>query len=224
MIPELKAYFKQDEDAFYINRYGKRSFRGVGHYEDNVRINKAKEQAELSPVSFEEIFSYVNEFLELMRTNNGYKEKIIRHEYIELDGVQQEIINNGIIIKKIRKWEKPVFDETKKYYSSYDHKYDIIANKFQLRWPSDVVWLRFTTKGHLGVVAKSLDINYDYDTSAGKLVESVHQKWDESFVLIFPLTREILGNLRSGDIELGIGQYLIKNKRVPIIDYYSHNN
>ena len=92
-----------------------------------------------------------------------------------------------------------------------------------MKQPYDIVWLKFTTKGHLGVVAKGFDINYDYTNSSGVLINQVDENWDTTIVLIFPLTSEILGNHTSGDIELAIGKYLI-SKKVPIIDYYSHNN
>lgn len=59
--------------------------------------------------------------------------------------------------------------------------------------------MKFTNKGHLGVVAKSFDISYGYSNSCGVLVNQVNEKWDTSFVLIFPLTSEILGNHKSGE-------------------------
>ena len=92
-----------------------------------------------------------------------------------------------------------------------------------IQYTSDIIWLKFTTKGHLGVVAKSCDINYDYNLSSGILVEQVSEQWDDSFVIIFPLTNEVLKSYSTGDIELGVGNYLI-SKGIPIIDYYSHNN
>lgn len=111
----------------------------------------------------------------------------------------------------------------------------------------DIVWMKFTTKGYLGVVAKSNDINFDiplnvsdYDkkewrynsylkkqelvwkhTSSGILVHQLGQEWDTSFVLMFPLVN-IPDGYDSGDIETAIGNYLI-SKEVPIIDFYSHN-
>ena len=223
MNPGLEKFFKQDDDAFYTNGDGVRKFRGVRrYYNDTVRNEKADEQAKLSPVSFSKVFSYVNEFLDRIRSDNGYKKENIRCECIELDSVQQVILDNGMIAKNCN-WRSCEYDEKLKKYTNWDTKYNVICDKFHLKQPYDIVWLKFTTKGHLGVVAKSFDINYDYTNSCGVLVNQVNEKWDTSFVLIFPLTSEILGNHTSGDIELAIGNYLI-SKKVPIIDYYSHNN
>ena len=88
---------------------------------------------------------------------------------------------------------------------------------------------KYISKGHVGVVAKSFDINFDSKNDDGKpissdvLVKEVGESWDKSFVMIFPMTSDILGNRSVGDLELGIGNYLIE-KNVPIIDFYSHNN
>ena len=82
--------------------------------------------------------------------------------------------------------------------------------------------MKFTNKGHLGVVAKSFDINFESSNTSGKLLKEVDEKWDESFVFIFPLTKEILKVYEKGDVERAIGNYLI-SKGVPIIDFYSHN-
>ena len=49
---------------------------------------------------------------------------------------------------------------------------DIIKNKFNLSNPSDIVWIKFTTKGHVGVVAKSFDINFDRKTGEGRPISS----------------------------------------------------
>ncbi len=106
-------------------------------------------------------------------------------------------------------------------YTFWDTKYDSMKERFQLQYPSDIIWMKFTNKGHLGVIAKSFDINYRSDNNAGKLVEIIGEKWDDSFVFIFPLTKDILYGRKIGDIERAIGNYLIM-KGVPIIDFYSH--
>ena len=82
--------------------------------------------------------------------------------------------------------------------------------------------MKFTDKGHLGVVAKSFDINFENDNTSGKLINEVGEKWDDSFVFIFPLAKEILNVYKKDDIERAIGNYLI-SKGIPIIDFYSHN-
>lgn len=222
MIQDLACFFQKDRDAFYeVN--GMEKFRGVrGYYGDNVRNEKAEEQAMLLPVPLSDIFSYVNEFIELIRTENGYTNKTVRCETIELDGTYQLILDNGIIANNLN-WEACEYDKKLNRYIFWDKKYDTIKDKFLLANPYDIVWMKFTNKGHLGVVAKSFDINFKDDLSSGVLVNQVGEKWDDSFIFIFPLTTEILKKYTSGDIELAIGNYLI-SKGVPIIDYYSHNN
>lgn len=124
--------------------------------------------------------------------------------------------------------------------------YDKIQQKFQLNDRSDLVWMKFTRDGYLGVVAVSDDVNFDmpedwsvYDkkhivynsykkrneeewvhNSAVILVHKLGKEWDESFVLIFPLKGIPDGYTRS-DVETAIGNMLIE-KDVPILDFYSH--
>ncbi len=222
MNSELEKFFKKNEDAFYEIK-GVKKFRGVKrYYNDTVRNDKADEQAKLSPVSFSEVFSYINDFLELIRSDNGHNEKIIRCDCIELNNIQQVILDNGIIAKNLE-WEECEYDKPSGKYMKWDAKFDVIKEKFNLKNPYDIVWMKFTNKGHLGVVAKSFDINFKDELSSGVLVKQVDEQWDKSFVFIFPLTPDILENCTSGDMELAIGNYLI-SKGVPIIDYYSHNN
>lgn len=163
----------------------------------------------------------MNEFIELLRAENGYCEKNVRFEPFVLDNTIHTIMDNGILTMGL-KWDAPIYDCKKQKYVEWDYKYDVIKNKFNLGKPSDIVWIKFTDKGHVGVVAKSFDINFDSKTSSTVLVEEVREAWDKSFVMIFPMTYEILGNRSVGDLELGIGNYLI-DKKVPIIDFYSHN-
>lgn len=225
----LDKYFKKDEDAFYINIYGEKKFRGVHkYYGDTVRNDKAKAQSGEPPIPISQVFSYINEFIEMLRKSNGALEENVKNESIVLDNTIHTILDNGIIARGLN-WTMPIYDKDKNKYVDWDYKYNIIKNEFGLNTPQDIVWLKFTTKGHVGVVAKSFDINFDKKTSDGKpisssvLIEEVGQSWNKSVVIIFPMTPEILGNRSVGDLELGIGNYLI-DKGVPIIDYYSHNN
>jgi len=222
MMEEIDKFFKKDEDAFYINESGKKCFRGVRFPEDTIRKDKAKQQAKLPVVPYNEIFTYVNEFLELIRLNGGFQEKNVMQKSIKLDGIEQEILSNGLIAKNCN-WVLPIFDKKKWKYTFYDKKYEVIKEEFNLLDAKDIVWLKFTKTGKLCVVAKSFDINFNKDNSCGILVDEVEEELDESFVFIFPLTSEIKKNYENGQIELGIGNYLI-SKNVPIIDYYSHNN
>ena len=54
------------------------------------------------------------------------------------------------------------------------------------------MWLKFTDKGHLAVVAKSCDINWDSEQSCGLLVQEIGESFDTSFAFVFPLTRQMI--------------------------------
>lgn len=99
--------------------------------------------------------------------------------------------------------------------------YEMIKQENKLKSRKDIVWMKFTIDGYLGVVATSDDINFNTNNTAGTLVHQLNKKWDESFVLLFPLINIPTKYVR-GDIERAIGNYLIE-KNVPIIDFYSHN-
>lgn len=186
------------------------------------RIAKAKEQAELKPVSFSKVFALANEFINMLGNMSDEKKSITT--FVLDDENQMIILDKGIIgcIERACSWEKPKWNKEKKMYDKYDSKYDKIKEKFDLRYPSDIIWMKFTDEGHLGVVAKSFDINFGDSNSSGKLLKEVGEKWDDSFVFIFPLTKDILSVYKKDDIERAIGNYLI-SKGVPIIDFYSHN-
>ncbi|MBO7642210.1 MAG: hypothetical protein J6S86_03555 [Alphaproteobacteria bacterium] len=164
-----------------------------------VRIVKAEEQIKLAPKSIEEIVAYTNNFLKML----GMKPK--RNPVVNL-------INEKIDYNRIK-----------------------IANNMDDK--RDIVWMKFTTDNYLGVVATSNDINFlipktreqynlknndkwMYNTS-GIIVHHLNKLWNKNFVLIFPLVN-IPEGLRRGDVERGIGNYLI-SKNVPILDFYSHN-
>lgn len=187
----------------------------------NKRIKKAHEQSKIDPIQCSQVLTYVNEFLTCLEEKDGGVSKKEKQNPIILDGREQPIINKVIIAKKC-KWTVPVWDKTLKKYSVWEPKYSKIKKEFGLSHTKNIVWLKFTQKGYLGVVAKGMDINFLNDNTSGKLVNAVKDKWDESFVLIFPLTDFILYKRDAGEIERAIGNYLI-SKGVPIIDFYSHN-
>lgn len=117
--------------------------------------------------------------------------------------------------------------------------YKKIQEEFKLNDRKDIIWMKFTTDGYLGVVAESDDINFDippkhcnnydekntrkkgwlYNTS-GIIVRKLGKEWDESFLLVFPLCNIPLGYTRK-DLEKAVGNFLIE-KNVPILDFYSH--
>lgn len=125
--------------------------------------------------------------------------------------------------------------------------YGKIKIDYNLRDERDILWMKFTDDGYLGVVATSNDINFDipesqaeynlkktvFDpyshtnravwahTTSGIIIHRLGKRWDPSFVLLFPLP-DIPKNLNRHKIEQAAGNYLI-DKGVPILDFYSHN-
>lgn len=220
-MSELDSYFIKNTEA--INKK-------TGYLlsaDSDIRKKRAVEESKKSAVPISKVYELVNDFIEQLRQDNGAKEKMLRKETLVLDNTTQRIIDNGIIATNLS-WKSPVWDEEKHRTTKWDEKYDIIKEKFKLEHQYDIVWLKFTNKGHLGVVCKSFDINFDETNSNGKpvtsykLISEVGESWNNSVVLIFPITKEIRGKRSVGDLELGVGNYLIE-KGVPIIDFYSHN-
>lgn len=100
---------------------------------------------------------------------------------------------------------------------------DILKNS-KLADKRDIVWMKFTDDGYIGVVASSNDINFSMDTSSGRIIGFLSKKWDISKVIILPIHYED-GNhprLSRQRVESGVGNYLISSG-VPILDYFSHN-
>jgi hypothetical protein len=187
-----------DFDAYSKTYYRKapRGKNGSVHYSEK-RFEKAVEQAKLPQKDIKTIIKHVNDCL----------------------------VKIGIQVDK-----SPIEIGLK------DIKYSKIANDYGLVDKRDIIWMKFTADGYLGVVATSNDINFDipessadydkkhknkweYNTS-GILVHHVDKRWDDTFVLIFPLAN-IPSGYKRGDIERAVGNYLI-DKDVPIIDFYSH--
>lgn len=111
----IEKYFEKDKNGYYFNEKKEEWFlKGVRHPNDRTRNDKAAEQAALNPVPFGMVYSYINDFLELIREDNGYKDKNITLDYIKLDGADHIIIDNGIIIRNNSNWLLPHWDETKK--------------------------------------------------------------------------------------------------------------
>lgn len=93
---------------------------------------------------------------------------------------------------------------------------------YKLKDKRDIVWIKFTkNKQHIGVIGTGCDINFNYNTTSGKIISYLNETWYEKNVLIFPLIN-IPDGLNRSDIESGIGNYLI-SKNIPILDFYSHN-
>lgn len=204
MDENMKQFFKIYPGTAPLNVKG--DYRCSVHY-NNFRLEKAKEQGSLPIVGVNKIIKYVNDFLISIGMN---KEDSPRRNLHQID-------------------------------------YEEIKEDKKLKCEQDIIWMKFTTKGYLGVVATSNDINFnipenksEYNlkewkyneykrekyldwkyNSSGILVHQLNQKWDTSFVLVFPLSNFPEGYKR-GDIERAVGNYLI-DKKVSIIDFYSHN-
>lgn len=107
----------------------------------------------------------------------------------------------------------------------------------KLKGERDIIWMKFTKDGYLGVVATSNDVNFDIPnssidynagesgnrkhTTSGIIIHSLDKVWNEDFDLVFPL-EDIPKGFNRSMIESGIGNYLIENKS-SILDFYSHN-
>ena len=172
------------------------------HGESTFREDRAKEQAKAKPPEIQTIIDYSNEFLKILKMEPTLSPKT-------------QLLNGKV--------ENDFYEKLKKDKNLKDIR--------------DIVWMKFTTDGYLGVVAVSADINFDmpiseneynlktikgywkYNTS-GIIIHKLGKEWDESFALVFPL-QNIPESLERGDIECGIGNYLI-DKGIPILDYYSH--
>lgn len=215
----LEDFFVANTDATYINSDGKRQLVSA---DNAIRIEQAKDQYKKNPVQITTIISYVSEFLNKISNNDvNNKPKL---DSIRIGGSYQTIIDRAIIINGCE-WQAPIFDREKRRYTFWDRKYNVIQKCFNLKYANDIVWLKFTEDGYLGVVADSFDINFSYSHSSGKLIRVIDKtkKWNESCVVVFPITSDLLATKSRKEIETGIGNYL-EDKGVPIIDYYSHNN
>lgn len=175
-------------------------------------------------------------------TPRGRKASVRFCDYRKEKAVEQALlpkVERTIISKYISEFLSTLSMPTKKSYMvSIDEKegtpidYNAIKEENNLQDIRDIVWIKFTEDGHVGVVATSNDINFNipeteqdyYDkkfNSSGILIHQLKKRWDREKLLIVPLV-SIPQGLRRGDIERGIGNYLV-SKGVPILDYYSHN-
>lgn len=161
-----------------------------------TRKNKALEQSKKQPVPIEKIIELLNDFLSDWPDPPQNLPRVIEYNTSDCE-VDPNRTNRQLKIE-----------------------YDEIQGKYGLDEPGDIIWLKFTENGHIGVVATGMDVNFSYDNSSGILIRHVKKNWDESFVLIIPLP-DIPYGYRRHDIEKAIGNYLIE-KEIPIIDFYSH--
>lgn len=143
------------------------------------------------------------------------------------------IIEKNDILKK--KDIYPVY-QIKEELDKEEGNVKIDYNVFPVKDKRDLVWIKFTSDGYVGVVASSNDINFQipidksvYDdknqnkwkyNSSGIIIRELGKEWDKSFVLVFPIFR-MPGSMTRHGVEKAVGNYLINNK-VIVLDYYSH--
>lgn len=182
------------------------------HFGSTTRIDKAKEQlnTKLLKPSRKEVVAMVWECfsaLEIIEENDRPEEPDIYPIYRITDGELDEEGNLKIDYKVF-----PVKDKR------------------------DIVWIKFTDDGYVGVVASSNDINFqipndksEYDikinnrwkyNSSGIIIKELDKEWDKDFVLVFPIFTNPNSMTRHG-IEKAVGNYLIDHQ-VIVLDYYSH--
>lgn len=211
MSDNINVYFQENKKAFQFNPKLNKFICKSVHFKDRERFILAKKESKKPIVSVSEIVKLVNDVL----------------ISIEIKAVDEKLA---------------IMNPSEVYYEKLKKRHHLADER-------DLVWLKFTTSGHIGVVACGNDIGFDlprneseynekvieynkytksYEdkwkyTTSGILVHSVGEKWDESFVLVFPLEPSKRAcQYKRHEIETAIGNYLEKNN-VPIIDFYSHN-
>lgn len=206
-----------------VDNYIVRGYRPRGgvHCNDTRRLEFAQRIFKEKPADKEYIIKLTVEFLNayFVRYNINYSEYLKENKIETLVMIESE--------------KQEIFLQN--YNTTIKERYSVKNNE-------DIVWMKFTESGHLGVVAVSNDVNFDipetkdqYDemekghwkyTTSGIIVHSLEQRWDNTFFLVFPLPflKERLLTLDKKErhcIETGIGNYLLE-KGIPILDYYSH--
>lgn len=185
---------------------------------------------------------------------DGYKccQSVHGKSYVRYNKAKEQAKNRIVDKEKIIKYTIEYLRKigiTTTENPKYDPKcidYDKIQKEFELDDKGDLVWMKFTKDGYLGVVAVSDDVNFDipqdcseYDkkhivynpykkrneetwihNSSGIIVHKLGKEWDESIVLLFPL-KDIPNGYKRTDVEEAVGNMLTEQK-VPILNWYSH--
>lgn len=185
---------KNDLYKFYIPTYKDKTLtdKHLDGTEPSIRLFAAKAEADPNRVVDE------STIIQLVR------------EFFELFGIEYNSdFNNCHDLNK-----NPITPYSRFYYN--------LQQKASLKDKRDLIWMKFTEDGFLGVVAVGNDINFNTNTASNKIIKYLDKKWDTSHVLIFPLPN-ITNKLNNRHLfESTIGNFLI-SKGVPILDFYSHN-
>lgn len=92
MNDSIKKYFKKDLAGYYLDsKSNKYLLRGVSCSFDKTRNLKASEQSKKYPTSYSKIYFLINSFLELIREDNGFTERNIKLDTIELNGEKKAL-------------------------------------------------------------------------------------------------------------------------------------
>lgn len=200
--PDIFKYFEPDDTAPVP----------IGEYTGNIsnyirsRSRKAFLQKMIPAVSVSKVISLVNDYL-----RNFVDEKSIRSvDTIELRENSYAVIDGCIIAAGIN-WTENNSDI-----------YRAIKKKFRLNDTNDIIWICFTKTGYIGGVYSGAGICFHRESISGKIIKSSAEEWDESLVLIFPVTPQMLNERTTKDYMTGTGNWLIDN-HVPVMDYYNHN-
>lgn len=115
--------------------------------------------------------------------------------------------------------------------------------KYQLQKEDDVLFIKFSKDGHVVVLGEGITLNFtmpksiaDYNqkiwhgeewewryNSAGILLHSVGGEYDTSRIILIPLIGLDKSGYTRTEIKRAVGNYLIEECKIPIIDAYSHN-
>lgn len=115
--------------------------------------------------------------------------------------------------------------------------YAAIRKQYRLKDKGEILFLKFSADGFIGVIGTGSEINFDYPPcrqdynkrtgsdwayhTSGILLSHVNKIWDQGSVMICPLRIENLPFTRR-QVATAVGNYL-SEQGVPIIDYYSHH-
>lgn len=99
---------------------------------------------------------------------------------------------------------------------------------------SHIIFIQFTTSGHIAVVGAGRDISFSKNKSYGtwRIISAIDGvEWDDKYVIVIPIQNiknyrikkdENILSYRNG-VEHYLGDYLL-SKKIPILNYFQHKN
>ena len=192
------------------------------------KIEEYKNRDNTTPCGVASSVHIIKRFIkakEVYEANKGYNTPLQGVKFVR-KALDELLINEGL---------KVVVALRDEYYKDGILKFDYKKAGINKK-KGNVVWIKFSDKGHVGVVASGADINFDYPTdykdytkqengewkynSSGILLHFLGLHWYTDAVLIIPIPEDCGYSKR--EVEVAVGNYLI-DCGIPIIDYYSHN-